>query len=151
MTSIDMKPAYAPDALLKSHGLHVTSQRLAILKAVNLNPHSTAEEISDSARETTSSLSRQVVFDTLNTFTEKGIIRRIQPAASAARYEDRIDDNHHHIVCRTCGMTQDVDCAVGYRPCLEAEHDHGFSIEEAEVIYWGTCPDCKKSETKKGR
>lgn len=134
--------------LLRDHGLSITTQRLAVYDAVSRNPHATADEIAESARRELGTLSRQAVFDTLNVFTETGIIRRIQPAASPARYEDRTDDNHHHIVCRTCGATVDVDCAVGFRPCLKANKKHGFSIDEAEVIYWGTCPTCKKQKEK---
>ena len=88
-------------------------------------------------------ISRQAVYDALGALTDGGLIRRIQPARSAARYEDRVDDNHHHLVCRSCGRTVDVDCAVGSRPCLEAVDDHGFTIDEAEVVYWGRCPDCR--------
>ena len=93
-------------------------------------------------------ISRQAVYDALGTLTDKGLIRRIQPARSPARYEDRVDDNHHHLVCRTCGRTVDVDCAVGSRPCLEAADDHGFAIDEAEVIYWGHCPDCRTARRR---
>ena len=96
-------------------------------------------------RDEIGTISRQAVYDALGTLTEKGLIRRIQPARSPARYEDRVDDNHHHLVCRTCGRTVDIDCAVGYRPCLEADADHGFTIDEAEVIYWGSCPACQEA------
>ena len=95
-------------------------------------------------------ISRQAVYDALGTLTENGLIRRIQPARSAARYENRVDDNHHHLVCRGCGRTVDVDCAVGSRPCLEAADDHGFTIDEAEVIYWGYCPACRPAATNDG-
>ena len=129
--------------LLRRHGVQVTAQRLAVLKAVSGRPHGTAEEIEEFARAEIGAVSRQAVYDALGILTEKGLIRRIQPARSPARYEDRVDDNHHHLVCRRCGATVDVHCAVGYRPCLEAADDNGFIVEEAEVIYWGTCPVCQ--------
>ena len=129
--------------LLRDHGVQVTAQRLAVLRAVSDQPHGTADDIEERVRGVIGSVSRQAVYDALGTLTETGLIRRIQPARSAARYEDRIDDNHHHVVCRTCGATADVDCAVGDRPCLEASDTQGFAIDEAEVIYWGLCPDCQ--------
>jgi len=133
------------EGLLREHGLQVTAQRLAVLKAVSARPHATADELADDVRGSIGSVSRQAVYDALGTLVEKGVVRRIQPARSAARYEDRVDDNHHHLVCRTCGRTVDVDCAVGARPCLEAADDHGFLIDEAEVIYWGYCPTCQQA------
>ena len=134
-----------PAALLREHGLQVTAQRLAVLGAVADRPHGTADEIEAVVRAGLGAISRQAVYDALGTLTERGLIRRIQPARSPARYEDRVDDNHHHLVCRTCGRTVDIDCAVGARPCLEADDDHGFTIEEAEVIYWGSCPACQEA------
>ena len=131
------------ERVLREHGVQVTAQRLAVLSAVSTNAHSTADELADEVRARIGSVSRQAVYDALGTFVEKGVVRRIQPARSPARYEDRADDNHHHVVCRVCGRTADVDCAVGYRPCLEAMDDHGFTIDEAEVIYWGYCPACQ--------
>ena len=136
------EPSSDPAALLREHGLQVTAQRLAVLRAVTDRPHGTADDVEDVVRSEIGAISRQAVYDALSALTEKGLIRRIQPARSSARYEDRVDDNHHHLVCRTCGRTEDVDCAVGYRPCLEADDDHGFTIDEAEVIYWGYCPQC---------
>lgn len=121
----------------------MTAQRLAVLRAVSARPHGTADEIEALVRSEIGAISRQAVYDALGTLTDKGLIRRIQPARSPARYEDRVDDNHHHLVCRGCGLTVDVDCAVGKRPCLTADDDHGFTIDEAEVIYWGVCPDCQ--------
>jgi Fur family ferric uptake transcriptional regulator len=131
-----------PAQRLRRHGLQVTAQRLAVLRAVSNRPHSTADEIEPLVRAEIGAISRQAVYDALGALTEAGLVRRIQPARSPARYEDRVDDNHHHLVCRTCGLTVDVDCAVGRRPCLEASDDHGFVIDEAEVIYWGVCPSC---------
>ena len=129
-------------ALLRGHGVQVTAQRLAVLRAVSDQPHCTAEEIDKVARAEIGAISRQAVYDALVTLTGKGILRRIQPAGSPARYETRINDNHHHLICRTCNRMVDVDCAVGYRPCLTAADDAGYEIDEAEVIYWGRCPEC---------
>lgn len=128
--------------LLRRRGLQVTAQRLAVLRAVAGRPHNTAAGIAALVRSEIGAISLQAVYDALATLTEKGIIRRIQPAGSSARYEDRVDDNHHHLICRACGRTVDVDCAVGETPCLTAAEDSGYEIEEAEVIYWGRCPDC---------
>ena len=133
-----------PEATLRQHDLPVTAQRLAVLRAVSQHPHATADDLAESVRSEIGTISRQSVYNVLNVLTDKGIIRRIQPADSAALYEDRIGDNHHHLVCRSCGKTEDVCCAVGEAPCLHA-HDHrGFRIDEAEVIYWGTCPGCQQ-------
>jgi Fur family ferric uptake transcriptional regulator len=132
-----------PALLLRQHGLQVTAQRLAVLRAVSARPHGTADEIEEHVRSDLGAVSRQAVYDALGTLTDAGLVRRIQPARSPARYEDRVDDNHHHLVCRVCGRSVDVDCAVGARPCLEADDDHGFIIDEAEVIYWGICPSCQ--------
>ena len=131
------------EQLLRQHGLQVTAQRLAVLRAVSTHPHATADELADDVRGSIGSISRQAVYDALGTLVERGLARRIQPAGSPARYEDRVGDNHHHLVCRACGVMVDVDCAVGERPCLSAADDHGFEIEEAEVIYWGYCPGCR--------
>jgi Fe2+ or Zn2+ uptake regulation protein len=129
--------------LLRQRGVQVTAQRLAVLGAVSHRPHGTADDIEELVRAEIGAISRQAVYDALGTLTETGLIRRIQPARSPARYEDRVDDNHHHLVCRTCGHMVDVDCAAGSRPCLDATDDHGFTIDEAEVIYWGFCPTCQ--------
>ena len=131
--------------LLREHGLQVTAQRLAILRAVSSRPHATADELIDDVREDLGSISRQAVYGALNALVEHSLLRRIQPAGSPARYEDRVGDNHHHLICRGCGMTFDIDCAVGETPCLVASDDHGFEIDEAEVIYWGRCPTCQTS------
>jgi len=135
-----------PEATLRQHQLPVTAQRLAVLRAVSHHPHATADVIAEHAREEIGTISRQSVYNVLNILTDKGIIRRIQPADSPARYEDRVGDNHHHLVCRGCGQTEDVCCAVGGAPCLEAHDDHGFKIDEAEVIYWGLCPSCQRAD-----
>ena len=129
-------------ALLREHGVQITAQRLAVLRAVCDLPHSTADDIDRAVRAGIGAISRQAVYDALGMLTEKGLIRRIQPAGSPARYEDRVDDNHHHLICRTCNRMVDVDCAVGDTPCLTAADDAGYEIDEAEVIYWGRCPDC---------
>ena len=128
--------------LLRRHGVQVTAQRLAVLRAVAARPHSTAAEIEATVRTRIGSVSLQAVYDALSTLTEKGIVRRIQPAGSPARYEDRVGDNHHHLICRICGETVDVDCAVGATPCLTACDNAGYEIDEAEVIFWGRCPRC---------
>ena len=139
-----------PVLLLRQHGVQVTAQRLAVLRAVSGRPHGTAEEIEEFVRAEIGAVSRQAVYDALGTLSDKGLIRRIQPARSPARYEDRVDDNHHHLVCRVCGVTVDVDCAVGSAPCLEAGDDHGFVIDQAEVIYWGLCPQCQQAARQDG-
>jgi Fur family transcriptional regulator, stress-responsive regulator len=130
------------DARLRRHGLQVTAQRLAVLRAVSERPHRTADDICDAVRAEIGAISRQAVYDALATFTDKGLVRRIQPAGSPARYESRVGDNHHHLICRTCNRMVDVDCAVGDTPCLTAADDWGYEIDEAEVIYWGRCPEC---------
>jgi Fur family ferric uptake transcriptional regulator len=132
-----------PAELLRRNGVQVTAQRLAVLRAVAARPHATADEIEAKVRAEIGAISRQAVYDALTTLADKGLLRRIQPARSPARYEDRVDDNHHHLVCRGCGRVVDVDCAAGYAPCLEVTDDHGFAIDEAEVVYWGHCPDCR--------
>ena len=134
------------DQLLRSHGVQVTAQRLAIMQAVSAHPHATADEIADAAREIIGSVSRQAVYDSLGTLVEKDLLRRIQPNGSAARYEDRVGDNHHHLICRSCSLMFDIDCAVGDTPCLIADDDHGFVIDEAEVVYWGICPSCQTQD-----
>ena len=131
------------DQLLREQGLQVTAQRIAMLRAVSMRPHATADELATDVRESLGSISRQAVYDTLGVLVDTQMIRRIQPAGSPARYEGRVGDNHHHLICRTCDTVVDVDCAVGDVPCLTADDDHGFVIDEAEVIYWGVCPDCQ--------
>jgi Fur family transcriptional regulator, stress-responsive regulator len=129
-------------ARLREHGLHVTAQRLAVLRAVAERPHRTADDIGTAVRSELGAISRQAVYDALAALSDKGLLRRIQPAGSPARYEDRVGDNHHHLICRTCNRMIDVDCAVGSAPCLTAADDAGYEVDEAEVIYWGRCPEC---------
>jgi Fur family ferric uptake transcriptional regulator len=128
--------------LLRARGLHVTPQRLAVLGAVTSHPHATADSVLDQVRTSIGAISKQAVYDSLSALVEADIVRRIEPAGSPARYETRVGDNHHHVVCRHCGALADVDCAVGDTPCLTASDDQGFVIDEAEVVYWGTCPHC---------
>jgi len=136
-----------PAKLLREHGIQVTAQRVAVLKAVSAHPHSTADVVSVAVKADIGTISKQAVYDALGMLSEKGLIRRIQPAGSSALYEDRVGDNHHHAICRTCGKTVDIDCAAGAAPCLTALGNPGFEIDEAEVIYWGTCPQCKEKKT----
>ena len=133
-----------PAQLLHRHGMQVTAQRLAVLRAVSQRPHATADEIEEVVRAEIGTVSRQAVYDALNALTERGLIRRMVPARSPARYEDRVGDNHHHLICRSCGRVIDVDCAMGIAPCLYPADDHGFVIDEAEVVYFGLCPDCRQ-------
>lgn len=135
-----------PHDSLRQRGIPVTAQRLAVMRAVSENPHCTADLVAKTVRSEIGTVSKQAVYDSLSILAEKGILRRIQPAGSAARYEDRVGDNHHHLVCRECGETVDVDCAVGHTPCLTAKDDAGFEIDEAEVVYWGICPKCQSSK-----
>ena len=120
----------------------MTAQRLAVLRAVSGQPHITADAVAEAVRSEIGAISLQSVYDALSLLVAEGLIRRIQPSGSAARFEDRVGDNHHHLICRTCGRVVDVDCAVGAAPCLTAIDDRGYEIDEAEVAYWGRCPDC---------
>ena len=135
------------ESLLRDAALRVTAPRKAVLSAVHDNPHADTETLLAATRARLDSVSHQAVYDVLRALTDAGLVRRIQPAGSVARYEARVGDNHHHVVCRSCGAVSDVDCAVGHRPCLDASDDHGFTIDEAEVTYWGICPDCSASTT----
>lgn len=137
----------SPADLLRKHGLPVTAQRVAVLTAVSARPHATADAIAENVRTGIGNISKQAVYDALGIFVDKGLIRRIQPARSPALYEDRVGDNHHHLICRSCGKTADADCASGHTPCLTASNASGFLIDEAEVVYWGTCPDCLGEQT----
>ncbi|HYO18059.1 MAG TPA: Fur family transcriptional regulator [Dermatophilaceae bacterium] len=128
--------------LLRQQGIQVTAQRLAVMKAISEHPHITAEGVAQSARSDIGTISLQSVYNALGVLVDAGLVRHIQPVGSPSRYEDRVGDNHHHVVCRDCGRLEDVDCAVGYTPCLTASDDHGYAIEEADVVYWGRCPQC---------
>lgn len=129
-------------SVLRGASLRVTRPRLAVLGAVHDNPHVDTDAVIRLVRAELGAVSHQAVYDVLKVLTEAGLLRRIQPAGSTARYESRVGDNHHHVVCRTCGAIADVECAVGHAPCLTASDSHGFVVDEAEVVYWGTCPEC---------
>ena len=139
-----MLSAVAPDPaeLLRQRGIQVTAQRLAVLRAVSAQPHIAADGVAEAVRAEIGAISLQSVYDALGILVSEGLVRRIQPAGSPARYEDRVGDNHHHLICRLCGRVVDIDCAVGSAPCLTASDDRGFEIDEAEVAYWGRCPEC---------
>ncbi|WP_113716029.1 Fur family transcriptional regulator [Arthrobacter dokdonensis] len=136
-----------PGEMLRAAALRVTRPRLAVLQAVRAHPHADADTIIGAARQVLGSVSKQAVYDVLSALADAGLLRRIEPSGSPARFEARVGDNHHHVVCRSCGDIADVDCAVGEAPCLHASDDHGFTIDEAEVIYWGTCPACTAKKT----
>jgi Fur family transcriptional regulator, stress-responsive regulator len=140
------EPTVDNGAMLRQHGLQVTAQRLAVLRALSDRPHSTADDIYTVVHEELGAISRQAVYDTLGVLGDKGLLRRIQPAGSPARFEDRVGDNHHHLICRACGRLVDVDCAIGETPCLTAADDAGYEVDEAEVIYWGRCPECVQKQ-----
>lgn len=134
--------------MLRGASLRVTGARVAVLRAVHDHSHADTDSISRAVREDLGVVvSLQAVYDVLRTLTDAGLVRRIQPAGSVARYEARVGDNHHHVVCRSCGAVADVDCAVGYAPCLTAADDGGYQIGEAEVIYWGICPECGAADS----
>lgn len=130
------------ERMLRGADLRVTRPRLAVLAAVHEHPHADTDSVIGAVRRDLPAVSHQAVYDVLRVLTGSGLVRRIQPSGSVARYESRVGDNHHHVVCRGCGTIADVDCAVGHTPCLTASDDHGFAIDEAEVTYWGTCPAC---------
>jgi len=130
-------------ALLRAAGLRVTSPRVAVLVALHEHPHSTADTVARHARDALGSVSTQAVYDVLAACTQAGLVRRIEPAGSPARFETRTADNHHHLVCRSCGAVADVDCALGETPCLTPSPEHGFVLDEAEVVFWGYCPTCQ--------
>ncbi|WP_067572657.1 Fur family transcriptional regulator [Nocardia acidivorans] len=133
--------------MLREVDLRVTAPRVAVLSAVHAHPHSDTDSILRRVRETLGTVSHQAVYDVLRALTDAGLLRRIQPMGSVARYETRVGDNHHHVVCRSCGVIADVDCAVGEAPCLAPSNGNGFVLDEAEVIYWGLCPDCSTAQT----
>ena len=130
------------EAQLRAADLRVTKPRLAVLAALRSQPHVDTETVISAVRSELGTVSHQAIYDVLRALTDAGLVRRIQPAGAIARYEVRVGDNHHHLVCRSCGAIVDVDCAVGHAPCLTADDDHGFVVDEAEVVYWGTCPGC---------
>jgi Fe2+ or Zn2+ uptake regulation protein len=135
------------ERLLRAAALRVTRPRVAVLRAVHDRPHADTDALIGAARADLGAVSHQAVYDVLRTLTDAGLLRRIQPAGSAARYEARVGDNHHHVVCRTCGAIADVDCAVGEAPCLHPSEDSGFTVDEAEVVFWGRCPACATTTT----
>ena len=134
-------------AELRGAGLRVTAARVALLETVREGDHLGVEAIATGVRDRVGYVSLQAVYDALHALTAAGLIRRIEPADSPARFEGRVGDNHHHVVCRSCGVVADVDCAVGEAPCLTASDDKGFSIDEAEVVYWGLCPSCATADS----
>ncbi len=133
--------------VLRSAGLRVTRPRIAVLAAVHQRPHADTGTVLSAVRDAVADVSHQAVYDVLDALTTAGLLRRIQPSGSLARYEARVGDNHHHVVCRRCGAVDDVDCATGHAPCLSASDDHGYVVDEAEVLYWGLCPACSSPET----
>lgn len=133
------------EQMLRAASLRVTAPRLAVLTAVHQHPHTDTDTILSRVRATLGAVSQQAVYDVLRALTSAGLLRRIQPMGTVARYETRVGDNHHHLVCRSCGVIVDVECAVGDAPCLSPSDDRGFVVDEAEVIYWGRCPDCTTS------
>lgn len=137
-----------PASSLRAHGVQVTAQRLAVLRAVSDHPHATADQVAVAVRSAIGAISRQSVYDALALLVDLGLVRRIQPTGSPARYEDRVADNHHHLICRGCGAVVDVDCAIGSAPCLVAADDQGYQIDEAEVAYWGRCPQCQATDAE---
>ena len=139
-----------PADLLRQRGIQVTAQRLAVFRAVSGQPHITADGVAEIVRSEIGAISLQSVYDALGLLVGEGLIRRIQPAGSPARYEDRVGDNHHHLICRVCARLVDIECAVGAAPCLTASDDMGYEIDEAEVAYWGRCPDCQAKAAKPG-
>jgi Fur family transcriptional regulator, stress-responsive regulator len=132
---------------LRGAGLRVTAARVALLETVRGGDHLDAEAIAAGVRDRVGHVSLQAVYEALHALAAAGLIRRIEPAGSPTRYEGRVMDNHHHVVCRSCGVVADVDCATGEAPCLTASDDHGFSIDEAEVVYWGLCPNCSTARS----
>lgn len=137
----------ANSTLLRGAALRVTRPRVAVLEALERHPHADTDTVVQLVREQIGTVSTQAVYDVLKALTHAGLVRRIEPAGSPARFERRVGDNHHHVVCRQCGDLADVDCAVGQTPCLTASDPHGFVIDEAEVTYWGTCPSCSSRES----
>jgi Fur family transcriptional regulator, stress-responsive regulator len=144
-TAPELQPEF--ELKLRTAGLRVTRPRLSVLTAVRDHPHADTDSIIGAVRADLGEVSHQAVYDVLRVLTTAGLVRRIQPSGSVARYETQLSDNHHHLVCRSCGVIVDVECAVGDAPCLEASNAHGFTIDEAEVVYWGLCPACTSHTT----
>ena len=144
-----MPTAPGSDEQLRAAELRVTRPRVAVLDAVHASPHSDTDTIFGAVRAVLPDVSRQAVYDVLAALTASGLIRRIQPSCSVARYESRVGDNHHHVVCRSCGAISDIDCSIGSAPCLTPVDDRGFLVDEAEVIYWGQCPDCSTRQSSR--
>lgn len=141
-----MSTTYPPARqFLIEAGLRVTAPRVAVLETLAAAPHSTADQVASEVRARLGTVSTQAIYDALRAFEESGLVRRIEPAGSPARYETRAGDNHHHLVCRECGKVTDVDCAVGHAPCLEPAHAAGYILDEAEVVFWGLCPGCQQT------
>ncbi|MCF6471913.1 transcriptional repressor [Nonomuraea sp. MG754425] len=145
MTDAPKTPTTAEE--LRGAGLRVTAARVALLETVRGGDHLDVEALASGVRDRVGHVSLQAVYEALHALTAAGLVRRIEPAGSPARFEGRVGDNHHHIVCRSCGAVADVDCAVGHAPCLHAADNHGFTIDEAEVIYWGRCPGCSTTSS----
>ncbi|GAC67143.1 Fur family transcriptional regulator [Gordonia soli] len=142
-----MTEPLTPVQQLRAAGLRVTAPRLAVLEILTAHPHSTAEFVATGVREQLGGVSTQTVYDVLRACTERGLLRRIEPAGSPVRYETRTGDNHHHLVCRGCGVIADVDCVVGAAPCLAPDDEHEFTVEEAEVTFWGLCATCRAQQS----
>ncbi|MDR1443026.1 MAG: transcriptional repressor [Bifidobacteriaceae bacterium] len=148
----EQRTIYDPRQALRQAGLRVTAPRLAVLEALAADGHLDADQAAAAVRHKLGTVSTQTVYDALAVLAEHGLARRIEPAGHPRLFEARTGDNHHHLICRSCQRIEDVDCAVGHRPCLTAQNDHGFEIDEAEVIYWGLCPDCRvTSQTQPNR
>jgi Fe2+ or Zn2+ uptake regulation protein len=140
-----------PVELLRQRGIQITAQRLAVFRAVSAQPHTTADAVADIVRAEIGAISLQSVYDALSLLVAEGLVRRIQPAGSPARFEDRVGDNHHHLICRACGRVVDIDCAIGSAPCLTGMDNQGYEIHEAEIAFWGLCPDCAPRPARKRR
>ncbi|GAA0509969.1 transcriptional repressor [Saccharopolyspora subtropica] len=136
-----------PRERLRTAGLRVTRPRLAVLRWLTRHPHATADQVATAVRRQLGSVSTQAIYNVLNACSGAGLLRRIEPAGHPARFETRTADNHHHLVCRRCGRTEDVDCVYGAAPCLSPSTTHGYAVDEAEVVFWGYCPDCRSSAT----
>ncbi|GAA4611658.1 Fur family transcriptional regulator [Saccharopolyspora hordei] len=139
-----------PQERLRAAGLRVTKPRLAVLRWLADHPHATADQVATAVRRELGSVSTQAVYDVLNACSSAGLLRRIEPAGHPARFEARIADNHHHLVCRRCGRTEDVDCVLGAAPCLTPSTTAGYAVDEAEVVFWGYCPDCLSQAARPG-